>query len=279
MEEIEDDDPTEELQILTGHMMDPDTDTQVAEPISAANQAFENENLDAELRDANDRVLELSSELQSRSETMRSIHQELHRLREFSEFLEKEVESGKGVISDVTDELISVRTQQNDASEQLRRREHQIAALGDKLAKKEAFIENLARRVDNAEHADAPEHAARQNGHAQLSRLRMLVARHDNKMTRHPVLPGGISVGTSPENDLQLADAFVSYRHAKITETAAGCVLKDLDSSNGTWINERRIKWQVLRDGDLVDIGPLRFEFIDKSVDIEDAQIVDEADE
>lgn len=293
MDEIEDDDPTEELQILPGRMMDPAEDTQTADPICAANHAFENEHLDAELRKANDRVSELSSELRSRTETTKSIQRELNRLRDFSECLEKEVESGKGAISDVTDELVSVRTQQNDVSEQLRRREQQITALRDKLAKKDAFIEELARRIDIADfsdrqdhlgsqqvngdlqtdHADASEHAACHNGQAQLNRQRMLVARHDKKMTMYPVLAGGISVGTSPENDVQLEDAFISYRHATITETSAGCLLKDLDSSNGTWINQRRIRWQVLRDGDLIDFGPLRFEFIDNSVEIEKAQI------
>ena len=297
VDEIEDDDPTEELRILPGHMMDPHADTPLAVPINAANQAFENKHLDAELRDANDSVLELSSELRSRSETMKSIQRELDRLRDFSGFLEQEVESGKGVISDVTNELISVRTQQNDVSEQLRRREKQITVLQDKLAKKNAFIDEFAQQVETAnstdrqeqldlhqadghfhgEDAEASEPGVRQNGHAQLNQLRMLVAKHDNKVTRHPVLPGGISVGTSPENDIQLADAFVSYRHARITETAAGCVLKDLGSSNGTWINEKRIKWQVLRDGDLIDIGPLRFEFIDKPVKLDDVQIEDDA--
>jgi hypothetical protein len=270
VDEIEDEDPTEELQILPGNILEPHAYTQVAEPIDAANQAFENEHLDAELRDANDKVLELSSEIRSRSETMKSIQRELDRLRDFSEFLEQEVESG----------------------------EQQITVLQDKLAKKDAFIEEFAQQVETAnctdreeqldsqqvkghfqaEHAEASEPAVRKNGHAQLNRLRMLVAMNANKIARYPILPGGITVGTSPENDVQLTDAFVSYRHAKITETAAGCVLKDLDSSNGTWINQRRVKWQVLRDGDLVDFGPSRFEFIDKSVEIEDAQIEDGVD-
>ena len=294
--EAGDDDPTEELQILPGGMMEADEEPQAAEPICAANQAFKNDHLDAELRDANERVVELSSELCSRTETMQSIQRELERLRDFSEFLEKEVESGKGVISDVTDQLISVRTQQNDVSERLRRREKQITVLRDKLAKKDLFIEEFARRVDLAsasetqdhldskqvnesvlaDHSGVSEQTPCQNGHAQRKRLRMLVARNNDKATTHPVLAGGISVGTSPDNDVQLEDVFVSHRHATITETASGCLLKDLDSSNGTWINQRRIKWQVLRDGDLIDFGPLRFEFIDKHLEIGNAQIEDD---
>ncbi len=291
-----DEDPTEELQILPGRVMVHDDDAQTADPICAANQAFEDRHLDAEIREANDRVSELSSELRSRTEMMQSIQRELDRLRDFSQFLEKEVESGKGAVSEVTDELVSVRAQQNDVSEQLRRREQQVTVLRDKLAKKDAFIEELARRMDIAdfsdgrekldsqqvsgdlqsEHNDASAHAACQNGQAQPNRLRMIVARHDNKTTMHPVLAGGISIGTSPDNDVRLEDAFVSYRHAMITETSAGCLLKDLDSSNGTWINRRRIKWQVLRHGDLIDFGPLRFEFIDKPLETQNVQAEDE---
>lgn len=290
-----DDDPTEELQILPGRVMPAHEDTQTGEPICAANQAFEDRHLDTEIRKANDRVSELSAELCSRTEMMKAIHRELDRLRDFSQFLEKEVESGKGAVSEVTDELVSVRAQQNDVSEQLRRREQQVTVLRDELAKKDAFIEELARRADIAdlsdrkekfdsqhasgdphdERSDAAVHAACQDGQARLNRLRMLVARHDTKTTMYPVLAGGVSIGTAPENDVQLEDAFVSYRHARITETSAGCLLKDLDSSNGTWINERRVRWQVLRDGDLIDFGPLRFEFIDKPVEIENAQTED----
>ena len=228
-----------------------------------------------------------------RAETMSSIQNELGRLQDFSEFLEQEVKSGKDIITNVTDELISVRTEQNDASEQLRRREQQIAKLREKVATKDAFITNLARQADTAkssegriqldlqqlngdiesEQADAPGNVAYQNGHSQLNQLRMLVARHNSEEIRYPIMPGGISLGTSPENDVQLEDAFVSYRHAKITESATGCVLKDLDSSNGTWVNQKRVKWQILRDGDLVDFGPLRFEFIDKPVEMKDETI------
>ena len=167
---------------------------------------------------------------------MKAIQSELDRLREFSAFLEQEVESGKGVISEVTDELISVRAQQNDVDEQLRRREQQITVLQDKLAKKDAYIDQFSRQVASSGPSDrrdeldfqAPgeqlkadnvvaEPAVFQNGHTHPGQLRMLVGRHDNKASKHPVVPGGISVGTGPENDIRVQNPFVSYRHATIT--------------------------------------------------------------
>jgi hypothetical protein len=298
VDKFEDDDPTEELEVLRVDKLEPDEDTPIADIDSAANQSFADEDLEEELRDANEKVTCLSSELRTRTDEMKSIQRELHDLQEFSAILAKEVDSGNVAISRVTDELISVRTQQNDARNQLSRREQEIAALLDKIAKKDAVIEEFTRQVgrltsfekgsisdsqqadddDQSKLADAHEDAIRNGVHARANRLRMLVGKHDNRAIAYPILPGGISLGTSLENDVQLQDAFVSYEHARISETAAGCVLKDLGSSNGTWVNQRRTRWQVLQDGDLVDIGPLRFEFIDKPAEIEDKRPEDEAD-
>ena len=71
-------------------------------------------------------------------------------------------------------------------------------------------------------------------------------------------------MGTGSDNDLQLHDPLVSLRHAKITNTPSGCVLKDLDSANGTWVNQRRVKMQVLHDGDVIVVGSLRFDYIER---------------
>jgi pSer/pThr/pTyr-binding forkhead associated (FHA) protein len=295
---FEDDDPTEELQILPGGKLKPAEDSPAADTDSAANQSFANEGLEVELRDADKRVSSLSSELHKRAEEMKSLLRELDDLQEFSAFLVKEVDTGKDAISRVTDELVSVRSQQNDASQELQRREQEIAALQDKIARKDAVIDEFSRQVgsvtphekvalpdsqranddDQSELANGKGDAIRHDGHAPANRLRMLVGKYDDKAKACPILPGGISLGTGSENDVQLQDPFVSYRHARITETAAGCVLKDLGSSNGTWINQRRIQWQVLQDGDLIDIGPLRFEFVDRPAEIEDELDEGEAD-
>jgi hypothetical protein len=289
-----DKDPTAELEIIPERAMASEDVTQSDDPIGAANQAFEGEQLDAEIRELGAGVSALSSKLRSRTQKMQSIQRELDSLRDFSGFLRKEVESGKEAVAEVTEDLVSVRAQQNDVSEHLRRRVQQVtvmrdrlAKIQDQLAKKDALIEELTRRLDvanrpggqeklgsrevggdlQAKHQSAAVNAASQNGQTKPSRLRMIVARHGNKMTVHPLPPGGMSLGSGPDNDVQLDDEFVSYRHAVITETAAGYLLKDVGSTNGTWINQQRIKSQVLRHSDRIDLGPVRLEFIDRPVE------------
>lgn len=77
-----------------------------------------------------------------------------------------------------------------------------------------------------------------------------------------------VSVGRVPENDIALASLAVSRHHARISWSEDGYVLEDLDSRNGTWLNNRRISSAVpLQDGDLVAFGdqPFSFRLIDAS--------------
>ena len=267
---IEDDDSTDELPILPGHLFCPEEDNLGDETVAAANQSPMNEALDSELRDANEKISSLSAELQSRSEAMLSMQRKLDDLQEFAKFLENEVASGKDVISHVTDELISVRSEQNDVGEQLRRREQEIAALRNKAPKKSPFSEQFARRVGTIGSADidardalgAPQ--AIGNGRAGPDRMPTLVARHGNAAMKYSIEPGGMSLGTGPENDVQLHDPLVSRCHATISNTPSGCVLKDLGSATGTWVNRRRVKMQVLHDGDAIVLGSTRFDFFEQ---------------
>ena len=71
---------------------------------------------------------------------------------------------------------------------------------------------------------------------------------------------GGTRLGRSHENSVRFADLGVSRRHAAIVSDAQGNAwLSDLDSTNGTFLNDGRIASHVphrLDDGDRVRIGP-----------------------
>ena len=66
-----------------------------------------------------------------------------------------------------------------------------------------------------------------------------------------------LSIGRDPSNDVSLnADATVSRLHAVIERYRAGWCLKDLDSSNGTFVNGVRVHHErLLRPGDEIRIG------------------------
>ena len=62
-------------------------------------------------------------------------------------------------------------------------------------------------------------------------------------------------IGRSKDCDVPLADGNVSRRHAELGRSEEGFVLRDLDSTNGTMVNGRRIRSATIGAGDEITIG------------------------
>ena len=62
-------------------------------------------------------------------------------------------------------------------------------------------------------------------------------------------------VGRGADVDLRLVDAAVSRRHARLSVTDATVMLEDLGSTNGTFVNGRKVDAAALRDGDRLTFG------------------------
>ncbi len=78
----------------------------------------------------------------------------------------------------------------------------------------------------------------------------------DNKIVK--VVPVGsrpVTIGRSPDNDLPVDNLAVSNHHAKVYFEAGRMVVEDLDSLNGTFVNDLRVERATLHDGDNIHIG------------------------
>lgn len=70
-------------------------------------------------------------------------------------------------------------------------------------------------------------------------------------------------VGRSAESDLLILDPEVSRRHARFENDGRVIFLSDLHSSNGTFLNGRRIRETIeVRPHDQIDVGTARITFI-----------------
>jgi pSer/pThr/pTyr-binding forkhead associated (FHA) protein len=69
-------------------------------------------------------------------------------------------------------------------------------------------------------------------------------------------------VGRDIHSDILINDQSVSKKHAQIMSMSGGFVLKDLDSSNGTFVNNQRVSESYLGDGDMVTFGEVNFIFM-----------------
>ncbi|WP_040766480.1 BTAD domain-containing putative transcriptional regulator [Tsukamurella sp. 1534] len=79
--------------------------------------------------------------------------------------------------------------------------------------------------------------------------------------TEHEV-HGEVRLGRLPDNDVSIDDTKVSREHAVITGSVSGFSVRDLQSSNGTFVGERRVSGLLpLSDGDALTLGRTTFHF------------------
>ena len=86
---------------------------------------------------------------------------------------------------------------------------------------------------------------------------------------------GAMCIGREAGNFVQLDDNEVSRRHAEIRRIGETFVVGDLKSSNGTWLNSRKIERAELSSGDQIQVGRTILVYARDSVDVPAAGLVD----
>jgi hypothetical protein len=64
-----------------------------------------------------------------------------------------------------------------------------------------------------------------------------------------------VTVGRIEKCRIFINDPSVSREHMQLIFTATGFLVRDLDSTNGTYINAERVKMRNLRNGDILQVG------------------------
>ncbi len=77
-----------------------------------------------------------------------------------------------------------------------------------------------------------------------------------------PITRRLMTIGREVRSDILINEESVSKKHAQIMALPGGFMLKDLDSSNGTFINNQRIHEAYLGDGDMVTFGEAKYSFV-----------------
>jgi len=72
-------------------------------------------------------------------------------------------------------------------------------------------------------------------------------------------ISGSQVIGRSQECDISLAVVHLSRKHARVTVTDCGLHVEDLESANGTFINNKKVTEGIALDGDEIGFDTLRF--------------------
>jgi predicted component of type VI protein secretion system len=70
-------------------------------------------------------------------------------------------------------------------------------------------------------------------------------------------------IGRDPGCNLRPASAMISKRHCAVLVKNGQVLLRDFDSTNGTFVNDEPVKGEMrLNDGDVLKVGPLGFKVV-----------------
>lgn len=83
-----------------------------------------------------------------------------------------------------------------------------------------------------------------------------LILQHQNQKLALDLEDGVYRIGRDPKSDVPIPDSTVSGQHAELQILDGNCLLRDLGSSNGTFVNEERIHGaHEVRPGDAIRLG------------------------
>ena len=104
----------------------------------------------------------------------------------------------------------------------------------------------------------------------------IVVRSNGEVLAEHSFPLGRIIVGRSPDNEIYVKSKFVSRHHAQLVSDENGCVIEDLNSTNGLFLGAKQIKKYRLRDGDVVSLGVHELVYHDLRLALQDTGESDE---
>jgi hypothetical protein len=93
---------------------------------------------------------------------------------------------------------------------------------------------------------------------------RILLASEGKTVVERELKPGRVVIGRTPDNDLQIDSKFISRHHCQIVTQADSCLIEDLNSTNGIYVQSKRVRRHNLNDGDVVQVGQHEIMYIDE---------------
>ena len=73
------------------------------------------------------------------------------------------------------------------------------------------------------------------------------------------------TLGRRPYNDIVIDNLAISGEHALFQMTGKQVYLEDLNSTNGSYVNGKVVKKQLLQNGDAIEVGKYQIKFVDFS--------------
>ena len=102
---------------------------------------------------------------------------------------------------------------------------------------------------------------------------KIIVSLDDNLIKIVPLNKDRMTLGRRPYNDIVVDNLAVSGEHAALQVIGHDYFIEDLNSTNGTYINEQKVKRQILKNGDTIEIGKYAIKYVQDGVTSQSAAL------
>ena len=89
----------------------------------------------------------------------------------------------------------------------------------------------------------------------------LIIKLGDNVVQKYFFVNEPMSIGRAPDNEIVIENLAISRNHAVISATGESFLIKDLGSSNGTFVNGEKVTQALLNDKDVISIGKHKLYF------------------
>ena len=231
-------------------------------------EALLNGRLTEALASINPDVPRLNAEIAAREEKLRALKADYELLRAQSREKDSDLQVAEESIRQLESELRNKTAKLEEASVTVEEWRAVIAESQRSILQRDGRIQQLDARVQQLE-ADLQQQrfsstldTSAQTGEEPLLEgpARVLIRTDGNTDFVH-VLGRRTRIGRGPDNELVLDTKHVSRYHAVLLAGPASTSIEDLNSTNGVFVNGKRITRQALKDGDKVTVGKTQFRY------------------
>jgi chromosome segregation ATPase len=201
-------------------------------------------------QERSDEIVAMRARVEEHGSTVRELEGQLQAQDKTVEALRAQLQTAHDECAIMADQREKARARAKQLTQEVFRRDHQIEELQADLAVHTEALAAIRRDVNRIGEKAAP---------AVSEEVEWLLEpiEHSGEILR---LTGSmLTVGRTAENDIALASKMVSRHHARLLIGPTGIIVEDAGSTNGCFVNGEQVKQHLMRDGDTLELGDMRY--------------------
>jgi hypothetical protein len=198
-----------------------------------------------------DEIVAMREKLADLAANVRRLEDDVAAQNQVADGLRLQLQTAHDECAIMADQREKARARCKQLTQEIFRRDHKIEELQADLAVHTEALAAIRRDVNRiGEKASSP---------PVVEEVEWLLepVEHSGEIVR---LTGSmLTIGRTAENDIALASKMVSRHHARLLIGPTGIIVEDAGSTNGCFVNGEQVKHHLMHDGDVLELGDLRY--------------------